>query len=221
MQLTDQQKQQIGPLITTEHFTLQTARSATISDANGRSSLFLSTVSSSLVALAFTGQIDTSMSLFFLFALVLFPALIFLGIVTFARVLQSAIEDTIYARAINRLRHLYVEMAPQLADYFLLSTNDDAASTLRNAGITPGRWQMFLTTAGMIGVINSVLIGAFAGLVAGFRGLPTTLWLVAGVAVFAISMLLHLRYQWRRWSQVEARLPVMFPGSSQQNEHAV
>jgi hypothetical protein len=37
--------------LTTEHFTLQTARSATITDSNGRSALYLATVSSAVVAL--------------------------------------------------------------------------------------------------------------------------------------------------------------------------
>lgn len=216
--LNDDQKQYVAALATTEHFTLQTARSATISDANGRSSLFLSTVSSSLVALAFIGQIDKSMSMFFLFALVLFPALIFLGIVTFARVLQSAIEDTIYARAINRLRHLYTELVPQIADYFLLSTSDDVVSMLQNVGIAPGRWQMFLTTAGMIGMINSILVGVFGGLAVGFAGVAsTTLCIIAGVIIFAVSMVLHMRYQMQSWMRVESSLPVMFPGSSKQD----
>ena len=38
--------------LTTEHFTLQTARSAAIADSNGRSALFLSTVSSAVVGSA-------------------------------------------------------------------------------------------------------------------------------------------------------------------------
>jgi hypothetical protein len=38
--------QRLLQALTTEHFTLQTARSATIMESNGRSALFLSTVSS-------------------------------------------------------------------------------------------------------------------------------------------------------------------------------
>jgi hypothetical protein len=47
--------QRLLQALTTEHFTLQTARSATIMETNGRSALFLSTVSSAVVALAFIG----------------------------------------------------------------------------------------------------------------------------------------------------------------------
>ncbi len=69
--------------MTTEHFTLQTARSATIADAASRASLFVSTVSSALVALAFIGQISGIGAAFYAFSFVLLPALCFLGIVTF------------------------------------------------------------------------------------------------------------------------------------------
>jgi hypothetical protein len=43
-------------MATTEHFNLQTARAATISEANGRASIYLAAVSSNLIALAFIGH---------------------------------------------------------------------------------------------------------------------------------------------------------------------
>ena len=61
--------QRLLQALTTEHFTLQTARSATIMESNGRSALFLSTVSSAVVALAFIGQVADVGQPFFLFAL--------------------------------------------------------------------------------------------------------------------------------------------------------
>jgi hypothetical protein len=100
-------------IMTTEHFNLQTARSATISESNGRTSIFLGAVSAGLVALAFAGQ--TSRSTLLTFGLVLFPVLSFLGLVTFERVLQSSIEDTLYLQRINRIRRFYHEAAPGLS----------------------------------------------------------------------------------------------------------
>jgi len=110
--------------LTTEHFALQSGRAMTVADASGRSMLFLSTISSTLIALAFIGQISRLGTAFFLFALVLFPSLLFLGLVTFERVLQSAIEDIVCMRGMNRIRHFYVELAPQVKDYFILSIHD-------------------------------------------------------------------------------------------------
>ena len=42
--------------LTTEHFNLQSARMGTITEANGRATLYLSTLSSAVIAIAFVGQ---------------------------------------------------------------------------------------------------------------------------------------------------------------------
>lgn len=132
---------QAAQFMTTEHFTLQTARAAVIAEANGRSQLFLGAVSSTVVALAFIGQVSQLGEAFFIFAFVLFPSLYFLGFVTFIRVLQTAIEDMSYARGINRIRHYYVDQAPQLRDYFILSIHDDMSGMQQNMGLISARWQ--------------------------------------------------------------------------------
>jgi hypothetical protein len=55
-------------MATTEHFNLQTARAATISEANGRASIYLAAVSSNLIALAFIGQMSRLGSAFYAFS---------------------------------------------------------------------------------------------------------------------------------------------------------
>src|ERR1044072_6838953 len=86
-------REQILQLMTTEHFTLQPANAATVAEANGRAALYLGSVSSAVVALAFIGQVSRMGEAFFLFGLVLFPSIFFLGIVTFDRVIQTALDD--------------------------------------------------------------------------------------------------------------------------------
>lgn len=211
--LTDAQRQQLAQIVTTEHFTLQTARGATISDANGRSGLFISTVSSALVALGFIGQVAKIGPSFYAFVFVIFPTLFFLGLVTFERVLQSAIEDTVYARGINRIRHLYTELAPAIKPYLILSTNDDDAGTMANMAIKPGRWQLFLTSAGMIGVINSVLLGVTVALLVFLFANALIAAVVAGLIACVVSVALHTRYQMVQWGAATARLRVMFPST--------
>ena len=213
---------QLVSIITTEHYNLQTGRSMTISETNGRASLFLSTVSSTLVALAFVGQIAHLGVAFFVFSLVLFPSLLFLGLVTFERVVQSSIEDTIYTRGINRLRHLYLEYAPQMEPYFILSRYDDNSGVMSDMGVRGSWWQTFLSMAGMIEVINSVLTGAFVGLLLYAILLGTSgafsqtsfavlICTVGGIIAFLISAALHQRYQYMQWLRAEKRLVVRFP----------
>jgi hypothetical protein len=208
-------REQILQFMTTEHFTLQTARAATVAEANGRASLFIGAVSSGVVALAFIGQVSGMGESFFLFALVLFPSLIFLGIVTFDRVLQTALEDWIYACEINRIRHYYAEIAPEMKPYFIESTHDDSPGVLQAIGIKPATWQYFLTGSGMVGVINSILFGVFAGIAARF-GISLQIYACAGIGfvVFALSVFAHHRHQLRRFGEVENRLQMLFPGKT-------
>src|SRR5215471_21585054 len=193
MALQQQEKNQphIVQIMTTEHYNLQSGRSLTVSDANGRAGLFLSTVSTTLVALAFIGNISHLGTAFFVFALVLFPSLFFLGLVTFDSVLQSAIEDAICVRGISRIRHLYVELAPQMRDYFILPTHDDATGTFRRVLW----WQSFLTLAGILAVINSILAGVFTGLfVSRLFAFSLLLSVTAGAGVFVVILVAQLRY---------------------------
>ncbi|MDB5074267.1 MAG: hypothetical protein JWO42_446 [Chloroflexi bacterium] len=216
---------EIGPqaltIMTTEHYNLQSARSATISESNGRASLFMGTVSSTLVALGFIGQVSRLTEAFYVFSLVLLPTLLFLGLVTFERVLQSAIEAGIYARGINRIRHLYVEMAPNLKDYFILSTSDDTGGLMQNMGLRRLRWQEYLSTAGTIAVINSIVAGVLVALVVSLlitklaphlsitQSLPLELGI--GGAVFLVSLNTLQRYQRTEWLRSDQNLKALFP----------
>jgi hypothetical protein len=182
---------------TTEHFNLQTARAATISETIGRASIFLGTVSAGLVALAFAGQ--TSRTALYTFGLVLFPVLVVLGLTTFNRTLQTSIDDTVYIQRINRLRRFYVEKAPELADYVMRPGPTDAkVDVLGREGFRAQRWQTLLSVPGTIGVINSVLVGVTGGMAAAALS-DDNLWVatVVGVVLFGLAVPLHQRHQHR------------------------
>ncbi len=202
---------QLVSIITTEHYNLQTGRSMTISEANGRASLFVGAVSSGLIALTFVGQISHLGTAFFVFSLVVIPTLAFMGLITFERVLQSGSADIMFARGVNRIRHLYLEYAPQLQPYLILSAHDDRGETLSHEAMSTSWVQVFFNTAGMIAVINSVLIGSFAGLLLAMFSLPLWVCTSSGVVVFLVSVIIHQRYQWSQWMRLERNLSVLFP----------
>ncbi|HKF16244.1 MAG TPA: hypothetical protein VKF14_03450 [Candidatus Dormibacteraeota bacterium] len=79
--------------VTTEHFTLQGARSSTISESTGRASVFLGAVSGGLIALGLVATAAKTGVAFYTFGLILLPTLAFVGLATFHRVLQSGVED--------------------------------------------------------------------------------------------------------------------------------
>jgi hypothetical protein len=213
--LSEDQRQKMLQFMATEHSVLQAGRSATIFETGGRTAVFLGTVSSTLIALAFVGQISGLGTAFFAFALVLLPTLFFLGLATFERAMQLGIEDYIYAVGMSRIRHFYVETVPQAEKYFVGSIHDDFATTLAptvfGRPIAPG-WQSLLTVPGAIAMVNSVIVGAFAGLLVGAFIVESLAPSVGvGIAAFVVSGLLQRRHQIARWDQIVQRLPTLFP----------
>lgn len=210
--LGDKNQPHVVQIMTTERYNLQSARSLATSEAAGRSSLFLSTVSIGLVALALVGQISALGSAFFVFALVLFPSLFFLGLVTFQRTFQIDIEAFIYTRGMNRIRHLSIELAPQVQDYFVLSTHDDEAGIWQDTAAQAIWWQAFVSTPGMIGMIDSILAGTFMGLlVYQLFSLSLLLCWTVGLVVFLVILLALYRYSLTTWRRVQCSAKPLFP----------
>lgn len=201
--------------MTTEHFTLQTAKTATVAEANGRVSLYIGAVSSAVVALAFIGQVSGMSEAFFVFALVLFPSLLFLGIVTFERVLQTALEDWIYTHKIDRIRNYYAETSPEVKKYFNDSLYDNPFSDMRGVIIKGEIWQYFLTGSGMVGVINSILAGVFTGMVCKIGILMHVIGCAAfGIMIFAVSVFIHYRRQISQFTKIGERIKAVLTDDS-------
>src|SRR4029453_337504 len=164
--------QQLLTALTTEHFTLQGARSQTVSESASRASLYLFSVSSTLVALGFIGQVSTVGDTFKVFALTVLPTVYVLGLFTFVRLVQSVAEDFQYGRAINRIRHHYLELAGDEAHVFLVSAHGDEIGVLANMGVKHSAWQAYFTTPTMVAVINSVVGGSAVAIAVGARADP-------------------------------------------------
>ena len=193
--------------VTTEHFTLQGARSSTISESTGRASVFLGAVSGGLIALGLVATAAKTGAAFYMFGLILLPTLAFVGLATFHRVLQSGIEDLGYARRIAQLRDYYFDHAPELAGYL-----PNPAEPLPTPGLGIRLWQQFVTIAGMVAVITAVLAGAASGLLAaGVSGHSLVAALAAGVVIAAAALTGLMRYQNSAW--IRGTTASLFPGA--------
>jgi hypothetical protein len=207
-------RQALLTTLTTEHFTLQGARGSTIAESSARAAMYLGSLSAALVSLGFVAQISATGDTFRVFALVVLPTLFALGIFTFVRLVESAVEDIYYGRAINRIRSYYLERPGPEARWFMLAGHDDAPGVLGNMGLTPSRPQLYFTASSAIAVVNSVVGGA---------GLGIAIWVVfdaslaaaaiAGAVVVALSVTAHVHWSRRR---LEAGVPadVLFPSPS-------
>src|SRR5215211_130255 len=202
--------QQLLTALSTEHFTLQGAKSQTMSESSARASVYVFAVSSALVALGFIGQLSHVGDVFNAFALTVLPTLYLLGIVTFVRLVECGMEDFRYSLAINRIRHYYQEVARDRADLFLLSGHDDGAGVFANMGLpAEGRKQYFAFSTAIL-VINSV-VGGTAIAVATGAFLDASLAVAVGIAAAIASVVAWLRYADRllgaSWAQTEPLFP--------------
>ena len=186
--------------VTTEHFTLQGARAATIAESTGRATMFLGSVSAGLVALGLIAAATRLGATFFAFGVVVLATLAFIGLVTFERVLQSGLEDHGYAQRIARLRGFYFDCAPEITGY-LVSVPPPQRLSIQ--GLDTGSWQGFRTIAGMVGVVTAVLAGSAAGLIAAVAaGHSAVAGFVTGGAVSLAAVLALMRVQNSAWRQI-------------------
>ncbi len=193
--------------LTTEHSTLQGARSTTTTESIGRATMFLTSVSGGLVALGLVATATKVGPAFYAFGLVLLPTLTFVGLITFQRALQSGVEDYGYAVRIARLRAYYFDNAPELTPY-LASVPPDKRLAIQ--GLHGGGWPVFRTVAGMVGVIAAVLAGSSAAIAVSSFSLAGAL--SCGVAVGLVVLTALMCYQRSTWDRAIQSVPFQDQG---------
>jgi hypothetical protein len=204
-------REELLTALTTEHFTLQGARSQTVNESSSRGALYIGAVSSALVALGFITQVPKVGDVFEVFALTVLPTLYLLGLFTFVRLVENSAEDFRYGLAINRIRGYYQELAGEHAELFLLSGHDDRAGVLSNMGARPGSRQQYFTFASTIAVINSVVGGSAAAIAAGAFGATLAAATGIGAAAAIVSLVVLLRVQARLLGDHARQTRALFP----------
>ena len=94
----------------------------------------------------------------------------------------------------------------------MLTAHDDREGTLDGESMHTFWWQIFLTTADMIAVINSVLVSSFVGLLLSAFTLPLWAGTNAGAVAFLMSVGIHHRSQWGQLKRVQRNLSAQLPG---------
>jgi hypothetical protein len=205
-------RQELLTALTTEHFTLQGARAQTASESASRASLFIFSVSSTLVALGFLGQGSRPDRTFDVFALTVLPTLYLLGVFTFIRVVECGAEDYRYGVAINRIRHYYKEIARDQARLFLLSGHDDGRGVFANAAVPSEGRRQFFTFASVVALIDSVIGGSTIAIATSVvADAPLGVAAPTGGAVGLLSLWLLLRHAARLLERRTGSTEAIFP----------
>ena len=181
--------------LVTEHFVLQSARSTTVSEAVGRSAIYLTCVSSAVVAFGFFAAATHRLAP--VVATVL-PALIILGIFTFVRLVETSVENVVFLRRIEAIRRYYAALDPAAAAFFASPDSNAATAALASTGMHAGMAEMLFTGASMIAAVTSILAGVGATLLLDTASVPLPAAVIIGVAVTIVTFSLHMLWMYRR-----------------------
>src|SRR5829696_3024129 len=201
--------------LTTEQFNRQTACMGTIAEANGRSTLYLGTLSSAVIAIAFVGQTSQLDDSFYLFALTLLPPVFLLGVFSYLRLVQTSIEDMVYALGTFRIRQYFLALDPAAGPFFPPTDSQGMTKLERIGVVATGPLQLLLTAASMVGCINAIVGGVAVALaVRSLLAAPVAVAAVTGAVVALGLAALCFGYQVRRFRRAAAVVPELYEGRS-------
>ena len=177
-------------LLTTEHWSLLSARSLAYNEAFVRAGMFLTFLSASFVALALVAQAMSFERDFVTVAAVVLAFDFVVGLASFGRINGANLDDLRANHGMARIRHAYTQITPLVAPYFTTPTHDDLDTVTTVYGPISdrmvGQFVYALTTSsGMIGLIVSMVGGVLTALVATLLGLDggAALWIGVGSGV--------------------------------------
>ncbi len=187
-------------ILSTEHWSLLASRSLAWNESFSRAGMFLTTLTGAIVALALVAQASAFGEAFTLFALVILPIVLFIGVTTMMRLGASNYHEAKCVVGMNRIRAAYLELAPDLERYFVMSAHDDAQGIGITMGVQAGGaayWigQMLAGTPTVVMILNAVLAGVIAAVAALRFGVAVSSEVLGfGALGFLVAMILQGLY---------------------------
>ena len=157
--------------------------------------MFLTILTGTVVALALVAQATSFGQGFVVFAMLLLPILLFVGLATFVRLGEINTEDVVWVQGMNRLRRAYLELDPGIAPYLMSGSTEDVQGVLQTygapAGTQPTLRENFthalVTTPAMIGFVNCVVAGVLGGLVFAQLGASMEISAIGAAGAFLVT----------------------------------
>jgi hypothetical protein len=189
-------------ILAAEHWDLLATRSMTWNQIFSRASMFITMSSAIVVALALVAQATNFDSRFRIFALLVLPVLLVLGIATFIHLGEANGEDIKMVIGMNRLRRAYLDLAPELRPYFPpVYQEDSAVFPLSNRGGILSTLFIFIgSTPSVIATINVIVAGVIVAILADALGLPGVVSVLGAVAAGLVVALGQARIVFNRVS---------------------
>lgn len=212
-------------VLATEHWGLLATRSLVWNELFPRAGMFLSTLSAAVVALALVAQATEFGEGFVVFALVILRVVMFIGVATLIRMGKTNYYDTLCVIGMNRIRHAYLQLAPEVEPFTVMSSNDDLQGIDRTSGVAPGTSMLstvIVSSPFVVAVINAVIGGGVGAIIAQQLSVPTPWVIAAGALGFVAVIGLQSLAAGRDISTSMAAHRAMFPApeASAQDDHS-
>jgi len=205
-------------ILATEHWSLLATRALTYQESLGRVNMFLTILSGAVIALALVAQADHFGAAFISIAIFMLSVVLLTGVFTVARLMSLNRDDFRWVLAMNRLRHAYLEMHPELEPAFMTSPYDDLPGALQTLGIeVSGQDRLgsmfhgLQTLPGMLSVIVASVAGAIGGLIGVGFGAPVVVVVLSGIVVFLVTFALIGIWGRRSVRNLDPSLAARFP----------
>jgi hypothetical protein len=211
-------------VLASEHWSLLATRSLTYTESLSRVTIFLAIVSGAVVSLALVAQADRFGSTFISIAIPVLFVVLFAGIATVARLMRLNGDDFRWVVGMNRIRHAYVELHPDLEPYFVTGHHDDLPGALLTLGIDSAAagggvgslFHVIQTLPGMLSVVVAAVAGAIGALAALGFGVPPAGMVLVAVAAFVLVMIAIGVWASRSFGRRPPILEPRFPTPSDQ-----
>jgi hypothetical protein len=202
-------------ILSTEHWSLLASRALAWNESFSRAGMFLSTLTGAIVALALVAQATDFGQDFRLFALVILPVVLFVGIGTLLRMGMAQYHDLMCVVGMNRIRAAYLELAPDVERFLVMGFHDDWRGIDITMAVERGHSlpvRMLASGPMLVSVINAVLLATTGSLLSvqlGAVGLPV---LAIGALSFVAGLAAQVWYATRAIAKGVADYEPMFPG---------
>lgn len=179
--------------LATEHWSLLATRSMTWSEIFSRTNTYLTVLSATVIALSLVANASGFGQNFLTFALLVLPVTLLIGLGTYFRLIEADVEDSWLVIGMNRLRHAYLELAPELEPYFVASHHDDPQGILTTYSFRSrvGLSHWLSGSPVVVGIIDAVVVGVLAAVICEAAGAGVVLrTVIGGVTAAAAAVLL-------------------------------
>jgi hypothetical protein len=185
-------------ILSTEHWSLLTARALAYNEAFSRAGMFLSFLSATLIVIGLMAASDAFSEAVLPVTALLLAVDLFIGLATIGRLANAGNEEFRALKGMNRIRHAYAEMVPGIERYFVSSIHDDGPGVLSNFGGTQstsvwiGVLHGLTTAIGMLMIIVGVICSALLAVIAAGLGASVGVAIAVGLIGFLVIFVIFV-----------------------------